>query len=372
MPIQFNVGSAALLLLGLGLAAACFFFWWFHRQTITDMSAGRKRVALALRLAIVTLLFLALAGLRWVKKNDSLAVVFVLDASKSIREDQRDSEVRFVNDAMRGRRPTDTVGLVTFGQDPDVQVAADKQLGLSSVRHNGSTNATDISQAMGAALPLIPRGMAGKVVVLSDGNENIGSALSEVPIATGQGVRVESLMLPSNLQKETLVEKLVVPARVKIGEPFVVKVITNTLNAQPARLTLRRDGQQVGAPRDIQLTPHRQVFPFECNIDKPGFYRFEATLETGSRFDTILENNKGLGFVSVRGKPQVLYVAQTPAMIGFLRRALREQNIDVQFAPPAAMPTTPAALQQFDSVILSDVPRDAFSDAQLAALQMSV
>src|SRR5437016_4218559 len=35
------------------------------------------------------------------------------------------------------------------------------------------------------------------------------------------------------------------------------------------------------------------------------------------------------------------------------------------------MPTTAAAFQHFDSVILSDVPRDAFSQAQMTALQVS-
>jgi len=366
--------------MGLLLVGAYVYFWYLHRRSITDMSPGRKRLALGLRLVLVTLLFLALAGTRWVRKNDALAVLFVLDASRSLRDDQKEAALRFVQAAAKGKRRNDTLGLITFGRDPHTQIVPGASAtpsnvggpgGLQGVKHYGATNATDIAQALEAAPPQIPRGMAGKIVLLSDGNENVGSALAVVPSLTARGVKVDTVLLPSSLKKEALIEKTVLPAQVKIGEPFNVKVIVHALNAQAGRLSLRRDGRPVGKARTVEITAGRRAYDFEVSVDKPGFYRFEATLETNADDDTILENNKGLGFVSVRGRPQILYVAQTPRLVDFLRRSLKKQNIDVVYAPPEAMPTTSAAFQHFDSVILSDVPRFAFSQAQMSALQAS-
>lgn len=353
------------------LLGAYAYFWWLHKKSITDMSPGRKRLALGLRCFIVTLLFLALAGTRWEHTNDSLAVIFLMDGSKSIREEQRDQGMKFIQEAAGHKGRNDTVGVETFSVDAGIKLSPGTAFSLNNVSHHGATNATDIAQAIEFALPLIPKGFAGKLVILSDGNENVNSALAAVPTLTARGIKVDTVLLPSTLKKEALIEKLVVPQRVKIGEPFVVQVITNALNAQSGRLSLRRNGEPEGKARDVDIPAGKRVHSFEVHIDKPGFYKFEADLETQPGEDTIVENNKGQGFVSVRGKPQVLYVSDTPDRVPFLQSALKDQHIDVAYLKPESLPTNAAAFQQFDSVILSDVPRVALSAAQMTAIQIS-
>jgi len=371
MPIQFNVSPFSLSLLTAALAGSYFYFWWCYRRTLTDMGAGRKRLSLAIRLVIVTLLFLAISQVRWVRRHDALSVIFLMDASKSVRPEQREAEIAFVNEAVKHKRANDTAGVITFGLDPDIKSMPAADVTVKEIKHNGPTNASNIAEALDAALSMVPRNSAGKVVVLSDGNENVGNALGEVTTLTARNVRADTVLLPSPLKKEALIDKTVLPSRVKIGEPFTVKVITSALNSQHGRLVLRRDGQPLGTARDIDIAPGKRVHDFEVRIDKPGFYKFEAALETDPNADTILENNKGLGFVTVRGRPQVLYVSPTPSLMKYIQKSLASQNIDVLYAPPQAMPTTAAAFQHFDSVILSDVPRDAFSVAQMQALQIS-
>lgn len=374
MPIQFTASPFMLALLALLFAGLVAWSWWVHRHSITDMSPERKRLALGIRIAILALVVLALAGLRFVRKSDSVSVIFLLDASRSIRDDQKQQELGFVRDAAKSMRKNDTAGVVTFGKDPDQAVIPDptKPFHLDAIHHSGATNATNVAQAMDAALAMpAPVGSAVKFVLLSDGNENVGSALAALPSLTAKGVKVDTVTLPSSLKKEALIEKMALPSRVKIGEPFQVKVITSALNRQRARLSLRRDGQPAGAARDVDLPAGKRVFTFDAHIDKPGFYRFESQLETDAGSDTLLENNKGLGFVSVRGKPQILYIADTAEQVPYLQRALKSQNIDVAYLPPAACPTSPAAFQMFDSVIISDVPRLVFSQAQMEAIQVS-
>ena len=45
-----------------------------HQKTVTDMSLARKNGALILRGVLIMLLVLAMAGMKSVKKGDSLAV----------------------------------------------------------------------------------------------------------------------------------------------------------------------------------------------------------------------------------------------------------------------------------------------------------
>src|SRR2546428_143814 len=121
MPIQFNSSPLALTLLALGLGLSYVYFWWCYRRSMTDMGAGRKRLSLGMRLVIVTLLFLAIAQVRWVRRHDTLSVIFLMDASKSVRPEQREAEINFVNEAVKHKRANDTAGVVTFGLDPDIR-----------------------------------------------------------------------------------------------------------------------------------------------------------------------------------------------------------------------------------------------------------
>jgi len=369
MSVQFNAAPLTLALLAAGLAGAWAWFWLVTLRSLTDMSPARKRLALAVRLLLVTLLFLALAQTRIVRHRDALAVIFAVDLSRSIRQEQRQAQLRFLREALRHRRPTDLAGVVTFGADSNVEALPARDLALDGLRHPGAVNATDLSAALSTALSLIPPDHAGKIVALTDGNENRGSALAQAPALAARGVRLDTVPLPSPLKREALIDKVEVPSRVKIGEPFTARVVTRSLNPQTGRITLRRDGRPVGPARVVELRKGRRAFEFNASIDRPGFFRLDATLETDPRQDTLAENNRGLAFVSVRGRPQVLYVGRAPESARFLQAALRSQRIDVHYVPPGAMPSSAAALQRYDAVVLSDVPRDFFSDAQLAAMQ---
>lgn len=367
MSIQFTYWPA-LLLLPLLLP----YFWWQQRRTVTDLSPKRRRVALALRVVIVTLLVLVLAGTQWVKQGDSLAVVFVADASKSVRDDQKQVMEAYLRDAVRGMRDVDKTGLITFGQNPHTQSSPGQPLDPTRLSDTGQTTATDIAQALRLAkneLDTMARGSGKRIVLLSDGNENIGRALAEVPELTAGNIVLDTITLPVGAREEVLVEKTLLPARVKIGEPFPVRVVVNSLSAQSAVVALTRDNQPAAPAKRVELRPGKNVIVFEQNVDKAGFVRYGVSLDAPQ--DEVKENNRGEGFVWVRGKPSVLYVGDDAAPTQFLRRALAAQNITVDYTSPDGFPGTAAALQRYDSVLFSNVPRFAFTDVQLRALQVS-
>ncbi len=367
MPIQFSYPIALLL-----LPPVLFFCWWLHRHTVTDMSLGRKRLALTLRCILVTLLILVLAGSKIVKRGESLAVVFVVDASRSVREDQRNAIEKYIAEASKGMKTVDKIGVITFAQDPHTQSSPGQPVDPARLRDPGLTTATDIAQALRAAkneLDSAAKDSGKRIVLLSDGNENAGHALSEVPNMAAGHIVLDTITLPVTLTKEALIEKMAMPSRVKIGEPFPVRVVVNSLTMQTATVSLTKDGKPTGESKRIELHPGKNVVVFDQSIDKVGFYRYNSTLDAPD--DTIPENNKGEGFVWVRGKPTVLYVADSPALTGFLREALKSQSIDVQYAPPSALPANAADLQRYDSIFLSNVLGSDLSQSQMLALQVS-
>ena len=364
-PIQFASPWALTLLLSLP------YFWWVHAHTVTDMSPIRKNIALAFRCLLVCLLVFALSGMKWVKKGDALAVVFIVDSSKSVREDQKAAIEKYIAEAAKGRRSVDKVGVITFAQDPHTQSQPGQPLDPSRITDPGMTTATNIEQALRTAkaeLDTTASDSGKRIVLISDGNENSGRALGEVPELSAARIVLDTITLPTSLEKEALIEKMVLPARAKIGEPFPIKVVVSSLSPQTATVQLSRDGK-AGPSKSVELHVGKNVVVFDQNVDSAGFVKYAATLNAPQ--DTVAENNKGEGFVWVKGKPTVLYVADSPALTGFLQKALKEQNINVDYAPPGAMPTSAAALQKYDSVFLSNVRAGDLSIPQMTALQVS-
>ena len=345
---------------------------WLHMHSYTDMSPARARNSIVFRLILVTLLVMALSGFEVIRKGDSLAVVFVVDGSRSVRDDQREVIRKYIDDAGRTMRTVDKVGVITFAQDPHTQSAPGQPLDPSRVRDQGTTTTTDIEQALRSArseLDSTARGSGKRIVLITDGNETAGRALAEVPELAADHIVLDTVTVQSTIKKEALVEKLVLPARVKIGEPFAVRAVISSLTSQTAKVALFRDGKPTGAMRSVSLRPGKNVVVFDENIDKPGSARYSLSLDAPD--DTIPENNRGEGLVQVQGKPAILYVADSPALTGFLQNALRGENIEVAYCSPEGLPGSAAELQRYDSIILSNVRASDLSGAQMTALQVS-
>lgn len=364
MPVTFTYWPALLL-----LPVVCAYFWHWHRRSLTDLSSSRKRLALALRCLLAALLILAVAGLRLVRRGQSLAVVFLVDGSRSIRPDEEAAAGRYIADALKGRRPGDKAALISFARDPHTLARFGEAIDPRSLRDPGRTDATDVAEALRQARSELA-GLAGvgkRVVLLSDGNENSGHALPETAELGADRILLDTVELSSPLAHEALIDKVVLPPRAKIGEPFTVRVIVTSRTPQRAVVSLSRTGEGRREARQVELQSGKNVVSFEQSASVPGFYKYSALLD--APLDTIPENNRGEGYVWVHGRPALLYVADDPAMTDFLRKSLQAENIDVSYAPPAALPTTPAALQQFDAVYLSNVRADYLSFAQMRALE---
>lgn len=367
MPVQFSEWPWLLLLPPLYL-----FFWWLSRRTLSDLSPNRLRVALFLRCLLVTLLVLALAGLQWMRKGHQLALMFVVDGSRSITKQDRDEARNYIAEALKSMHKQDQAGLITFAKAPHLQALPTHNMPLPSLEDPGPTDATNIADALReakAVLNSIPGNPAKRIVLLSDGDETNGDALGTLSDLEASHVLLDTVVLPHHLKQEALVEHLVLPDRVKIGEPFAVRAVVQSLTEQSASLLLTRNGAPAAPLKTVMLHPGKNLISFSQNIPRPGVYHYIVTLNAPQ--DTLPENNKGEGLVMVRGKPTLLYVADSPALTSFLQQTLQKENINVAYASPQELPNDTASLQSYDSIFLSNVSATELSEAQMRALQMA-
>ena len=356
--------------------------WWLGRNSLTGLGAFRRVVVYGLRTAVLLLLVLALAELQWVRQSHRLTVIYLLDQSLSIDVAQRQAMIRYVNTAVeRHRDGEDRAGVIVFGRDASVEIPPfhedvrieDRIASLLDPEYTNLAGAIKLAQAS------FPEGSSKRIVIVSDGNQNLGDALQQARAAAAAGVGIDVVPVSFESSGEVAVERVVLPQDVRKGTPFDLRVVLN--NAGPAdsapvkgRLIVseRTDDQPtVLSDQPIELPPGKRVFTLREQIDQPNFYNYEARfVPDDPAQDRLSQNNRATANTHVRGSGQVLLIEdyEHEGEHTHLVARLRSENLEVTIRPSNQLFASLTELQPYDTVVLANVPREHFTDEQVTML----
>ena len=367
VPVQRELWPLLVLLAVLLLVLEGLLYW--RRQSASRLRLPRSpgdRWALALRGALVALLFLTLARPavpRWV---DRMNVMFLLDLSDSVSFAARERAYRFVAEAVRHMKPGDHGSVIAFGAEAVVDRPLAPHPAIERPRAEVDARGTNLFQAIQLALAMAPPGQANRVVMLTDGRQNAGNAVAGAQAAKDAGADLHYVAAPLTFTQEVVAEAMVLPQEVKYGEPFQARVVLWSHRDTPGRISLFRNGEFLGSQL-VRLTAGKNVFSYRQALDASGIHVYQAAIEVEG--DTIEENNRAVGTVVVRGRPQVLLADRDRSHAQSLAGALRLQNIEVTVVEPGGIPRDVAGLQKYDGVVLSNVSSLKMTRAQMGQLR---
>lgn len=318
-------------------------------------------------LALVCLV-LALAGPLQKRSLRSLELVFVLDRSHSISHEQSEAALHFINRVSRTQGEPLRIGLVVFGSNAAVERGLrDTGYGIATLHSEVDGDGTDIGRALEVALGSFTGDGQRRIVLLSDGGENLGDARTAVAAVRSVGAEVVTIALRRQRRKdEVVVERLRLPDAVRVDEPFEVRLNVGARQAAQAEISILRNGE-VQRTEIVDLRAGTNTFTYTEQGAEPGLFEYETIVNSDS--DAVIENNRYRGFVRVIGAPQVLYARgetdlQTPVV-----DALHAQGFAVQVVSSAALPATLHELVEYDLLILDNVSGYDLSLAKMDLLE---
>ncbi len=368
MPFGLSFTNPLALLL---LPPLALYFVLLARRSMADLSRGRRNLAVSLRLLVLSALIFALAGLQLVRFNRDVATMFVLDYSDSIPPATKDAALEYIRKAVEKKRDNDRAGIVVFGREAFVELAPATTRKIDKIETVAPSEFTDLSAAIRLGMASLPDGAQKRLVVLSDGNENLGNAVDEALSAASGDVKIDVVPLTSPQRREVLLERLTLPSEAKIGEPVEIKVVARATQTTDGVIKLFRDGKLLG-DRAVRIGAGKSVFSFPQTVEDAGAATFEARLETLKGQDTNAENNRALGFLNVQGKPRVLLVSNEPDQTKFLTSALAKEKVNVELRGPGGLPADLRGMQPYDAIVLDNVPAYDLSARQMLSLQSYV
>jgi uncharacterized membrane protein len=345
---MLEVAHPLLLILALPLAA---WLAWWQRRSLAGLAPGRRRAALVLRALLLLALLLALAGVSALVPGKKLAVLFTLDHSASIGPEQRAAAEKFLAAALAAKPAGDEAGVIGFAGDAALWVPPSSQPVLpESWPTLAQPHATDLAGAIELAAAVRPAEAHGRIVLLSDGHDTSDRAPEA---ARRSGVEIHTVPLPAPDAPEVLVERVEVPRQLRQGEAFDLTARLRSTVATTAKVKLYQN-QFLLETRDLALQPGENLFTAP-NLRADGtFVTYEVEIIPAQ--DTLLENNRAQATASLRGQPRVLLVESEVERAAPLAEALRREKIAVETRPASGAPRTLEDLQQYDLLMLSDVP----------------
>ncbi|MEQ1827540.1 MAG: chloride channel protein, partial [Pirellula sp.] len=367
------------------LALVAFYFF----RSLSDFPKWQRIVSLVVRSAVVLLLGLALAGFTLLHRTNEQFVVFVADQSQSVGNEAAEKAKEFMAKAKEYQGANRSAYLpfaVSVGSIQDEPVEYGNKLSLlqktgnlanesnpanestesqelagsPSAREKTKRNGTNLAAAIEAAAGYIPPGYVPHLVVLSDGNETLSDA---VAAASRSRVRISTVPLPTRTEPEVQVSQVNVPAEVREGEPFFVEVSIQSNHDDEGLIEVfRGDHKVVSESRPINTGLNQ--FRFQQSIERDRLAAFTVRV-SGLKQDTFLDNNAETGLVYAAGKPRVLIIESDPNLIRELAYALEDEGIQVDIRPPQGMPDSLADLQNYELLMLSNVPATSITQQQM-------
>lgn len=330
-------------------------FLYWRRQTGGRLGLPRglgDRWALGLRCVLLAMLLFSLTKPTIPRWADRLNVTFLLDMSDSVSLAARESAYRFAAQSVGAMQPGDQAGLVLFGEEAVVDQPLRPTGKLDRPQAEVRGRGTNLAQALQLGLATAPAGQANRFVLLTDGRQNVGNALAVAQAAKDAGADIYYVPAPLTFPQEVVVESMVLPQEVKFGEPFQAKVVAWSQAEAQGRLSLYRNSEFLGS-QVVRLSPGKNVYTYRQSLEQSGIHVYQAALDVDG--DTIEENNRAVGTLVVRGRPQVLLAEKDRAQAQALAAALRSQHVDVTVVEPEKIPKDMAGLQRYDGLILSNV-----------------
>ncbi|HND53172.1 MAG TPA: VWA domain-containing protein, partial [Pirellulaceae bacterium] len=371
--------------------------WWLSFRSLAGLGKWRRFIALGLRTTVMAVFIFALAEIQLMWTSEKLAVIYVLDQSLSVPESQRAAMIEYVTKEVRehrNRQREDLAGVILFGRDAAIEVPPFDddihQLARLGSLFHVPRDATNLAAALKMAQASFPENVAKRVVVVTDGNENIGDARAVARGMTENGIGIDVVPVRLAGRADVAIEKVTLPPDVRQGQPFEARVVLNNFadptdagGAVKGKLLVTREvGRQpeIISEQAVELRPGKNVFAFQQKLDTPAVYTYKAKFVPATENDDqVAQNNDASSFTHVRGKGRVLLIEDWERAGDFqvLVDQLRSQNIEVDVRGSNNLFSGLAELQGYDSVVLANVPRvsgdrgeelHSFSDEQILML----
>jgi uncharacterized membrane protein/Mg-chelatase subunit ChlD len=340
-------------------------------RSLAGLDPVRRVLAIVFRSLLVVLVACCLAGIERVRRNDDLTVLFLMDRSYSVQSMQKYQE-EYIHDASQKIRAEDRVGLIDFARNAYLEqlpMRGGYFIQPGRLPAMPDTERTDIASAIRLSMAMFPHDTAKRMVLMSDGNDNMGDVLTEARRAKADGIPIDVVPLRYEHRNEVYFERIIAPTYAELGEQVTVRMVVGSYRRASGTLNVYQNERLVEMSPErshVELAPGSNTFMVKFSVDTPGVQTYKAVFQPDDdSMDTIPLNNTAGAFSFVAGSSPALLITADPQHDAPLVDALRSEKVNIDMKAAADLGDFGLLqMMTYSSIILANIPAQTFTDQQ--------
>jgi Mg-chelatase subunit ChlD len=318
-----------------------------------------SHAAVLLKAAAFTAIVAALAQPRVTYHDRKVALAVLVDTSASVTAQDLDRASKMAASIERERRNNSALILPFASQVRDVQ--PEERERAWNFRHSSGNGArgTNLEAAVRHAIASLPSGRVPRVALVSDGQENLGSAARAIFQAQHLGIPVDTIPLAGRAKPGLHLSAIVIPAQVFTGEKFPIDITVQSPGPAKAAVEINAEGKTLGKSQ-VDLVAGANQFRVFANVSALGAIDLAGVIRAEGLGEAHFEQA-----VTMR-RPRVLLVSRDPASAeSHLMRTLEANQFEVERAA-SGLPDT---LDTYQLIVINNWDLEAFPPSRKAAIE---
>ncbi|NMA95280.1 MAG: VWA domain-containing protein, partial [Clostridiales bacterium] len=323
---------------------------WLYKR-YNGIVTTKDRLIAILRCIIMTLVILALSGLEFVRYSNTTSIIFVVDRSYSLSTEKEKAQ-EFIQKSLEHKIDKFHVGIATFGTNALVEHPLAKDIDFSRIETVPEANFTNMEAGLRLGFSMMEPDTNRRIVLISDGAENVGDALSYAGQLKRHDTIVDTYYIPTGVQNDMQITSIDLPRTIYKGEEYDIKVyIDSNIAIENVPLKLYADKELIATDK-LNIQRGQNIFLFRHSTDKTGIIGYEARIDID---DYNLDNNQMAGFTYVEGRPLVGIVEGAKGSADEIKSVLNAGDVDYNLIDVGAFPQTLDELRRYSGLILANV-----------------
>jgi Mg-chelatase subunit ChlD len=322
-----------------------------------------RKAGMLLKAAALAAIILALAQPRVVVYESKVAVALLADTSASVTAQDLKTEAVLAG-AVERARGRHWMRVIPFARVTRNAAADEHPKGRWQLRHTAAAqgHATDLEAAIRDGAAALPAGMVPRLLLVSDGEENLGSAARAIWQAQQLGIPIDTVPLAGHPKPGLLLDSVSVPGQVFSGERFPIDVTVEAPRATRATVELAADGKPI-ATSAVDLAGGVNHLRLQAGINSSGAIALAGKVSAPGLGQARFEDA-----ITLRS-PRVLLITRDPAASQeHLVRTLEANQFEV-VRSAGGVPEKP---DDYQLVVINNWDVNSIPAARQAALEAYV
>jgi Ca-activated chloride channel family protein len=327
---------------------------------VWEWKDSARRLSLLLKAAAFLAVVLALAMPRMTVFESKVAVGILADTSASVSNADLAWESSYA-DRVERERGSNWSHVFPFARTTRPTAKEERPKNHWALRHTAGAagHATNLEAAIRDGAASLPAGMVPRLVLISDGHENLGSAARAIWQAQQLGIPIDTVALRGRPKPGLLLESVTFPGQVFSGERFPIEVIVEAPHAAPAEVEITAEGKSIGS-NTVDLTSGINHVRFQAHVNAVGAIALAGRIAAPGLGEAVFEDA-----ITLRA-PRALMVSRDPAQSEEHVVRVLEAN---QFTVDRVSGGVPEKLDPFQLVLINNWDMESIPLARKASLE---